>query len=60
MAEQKTSPMSGLAATYLLSIGIAALVLGVVVWVAGGQAFIPLALGVVMVLAWLIIKAAKS
>lgn len=60
MADQKTSATSGLAAMYLLVIGIAALLLGIVVWAAGGQALIPMALSVVMLLAWLIIKAAKS
>lgn len=45
---------------YLLVIGVVLLVVGVLVWGAGGQPLIPLALGVVMLLAWLIIKAAKS
>jgi hypothetical protein len=60
MSEQKTSAMSGLAATYLLVIGIVALVIGVLVWGAGGQPLIPLVVGGVLIIAWLIIKAAKS
>lgn len=60
MTEQKTSATTGLAGMYLLVIGVVLLVVGVLVWGAGGQPLIPLALGAVMLLAWLIIKAAKS
>jgi len=60
MTEQKTSATAGLAGMYLLVIGVVLLVVGVLVWGAGGQPLIPLALGVLMLLAWLIIKAAKS
>jgi hypothetical protein len=60
MSEQKTSAMSGLAATYLLVIGIVMLVIGVLVWGSGGMPLIPFTIGAVLVIAWLIIKAAKS
>lgn len=45
---------------YLLVIGVVLLVIGVVIWGAGGQPLIPMGLGVVLLFAWLIIKAAKS
>lgn len=60
MSEQKSHPMSGLAATYLLVIGIVALVIGVLVWGVGGQPLVPFVIGGILVIAWLIIKAAKS
>lgn len=52
--------MSGLAATYLLVVGIVALVIGVLVWGVGGQPLVPFVIGGILVIAWLIIKAAKS
>ena len=45
---------------YVVIAVVALLVVGALVWGAGGQPLIPLALGVVMLLAWLIIKATKS
>lgn len=57
---EKASNGGGLARMYLLVIGVFALLVGIVVWGAGGQPLIPMALGVVMLLAWLIIKAAKN
>lgn len=45
---------------YLLVIGVVLLVIGVVIWGAGGQPLIPMAVGIVLLVAWLIIKAAKN
>lgn len=59
MAE-RTSTGGGLARMYLLVIGVVLLLVGVVIWGAGGQPLIPMGLGVVLLVAWLIIKAAKN
>ena len=57
---ERTSNSGGLARMYLLVIGVVLLVVGVVIWGAGGQPLIPMALGIVLLVAWLIIKAAKN
>lgn len=52
--------MAGLAQTYLLVLGIVALLIGAAIGLAGGTPAFFFVVGGIMLLAWLIIKAAKG
>lgn len=60
MGAEKTSSTAGLAGMYLLVIGVVLALLGIVIWGLGGNGLLLFVLGAVALLAWLIIKAAKS
>jgi len=60
VSEQKTNRMAGLAQTYLLVLGIVALLIGAAIGLAGGTPAFFFVVGGIMLLAWLIIKAAKG
>jgi hypothetical protein len=60
MSDDKSSTTGSQYRTILLSIGIAAVVLGFVVLAAGGTPAVLFILGGLLIVAWLIIKAAKN
>lgn len=60
MSDNKSSTASSYYLAVLLSIGIAAVVLGFVVLAAGGTPAVLFTVGGLLIVAWLIIKAAKN
>lgn len=60
VSDNKSTTPAGTYLTILLSIGIAAVVLGFVILAAGGTPALFFIVGGILIVAWLIIKAAKN
>jgi hypothetical protein len=60
VSDNKSTTPAGTYLTILLAIGIVAVVLGIVIAAAGGTSILFFVVGGILIVAWLIIKAAKN